>query len=279
MPALRFGLLLSLLMLVLPVASVRAEGPAASAMPAATNAMSNPAPNGKPAMRFAEYTYALIWEPGACLTRDELAGPDCAARTPASAASRQFSLHGLWASTPVGLKTQGMADPTWWRYGCYWYRPGHAIPEDSCDNAALDLPAALHARLWQAMPAAKSCLDRHEYFKHAQCFGFQPAPFFTQALHMLDAVNASTFTAWVRAQRGQTVARDALLGAFRRGFHLRDARTVELRCGRRPGQSRADVLVQVWMTVRADRLAQFPAPQSFKSGRRGNCPARIFIAR
>ena len=33
------------------------------------------------------------------------------------------------------------------------------------------------------------------------------------------------------------------------------------------------------MTIRGDRLKQFPAPQSFMPGRRGNCAARIFIAR
>ena len=249
------------------------------APPARAGVGFDPAPSGKPGMRFAEYTYALIWEPGACLTRDALAGPDCATRTPRDVRSRQFSLHGLWASTPAELQAQQMPDPVWWRYGCYWYRPGHAIPAGFCSNAALDLPAALQARLWRAMPAAQRCLDRHEYFKHAQCFGFRPAPFFGRALDMLDAVNASAFTAWIRAHAGQTVSRGAVRAAFRRGFGPDSRHALELRCGRRPGAAQADVLVQAWMTVRAGRLARFPAPDSFGHGRRGNCPARIFIAR
>ena len=239
----------------------------------------SPAPDGRPAMRFGEYTFALIWQPGACLTRDELAGPGCASRTPADPGSRQFGLHGLWASTPAGLRAQGMRDPVWWHYGCYWYAPGHTVPQNSCRNPALDLPHLLRARLQRAMPAAQACLDRHEYFKHAQCFGFRPAPFFTRALDMLDAVNASTFTAWVRAHAGRMVSRAALLEAFRAGFRLDSPRPLELRCGRAPGDPRANVLVQVWMTVRADRLDRFPAPHSFGPGRRGNCPARIRVAR
>ncbi|MCK9367938.1 MAG: hypothetical protein M0P72_12435 [Metallibacterium scheffleri] len=239
----------------------------------------NPAPNGKPGLRFGHYTFALLWAPGACLAHDELAGPDCATRTPGAVRSRQWSLHGLWASTPVELKAQRMPDPTWWRYGCYWYRPDHAIPQRSCSNAPLQLPPALHARLWTAMPAATTCLDRHEYFKHAQCLGFRPAPFFTQALHLLAAVNANAFTAWMRAQRGRTIRRAALLTAFQHGFKLTSSAALELRCGRGPGARREDVLVQAWLTIRSDRLAQFPAPASFMAGRRGNCPARIFIAR
>ena len=239
----------------------------------------NPAPNGKPGMRFGHYTFALLWEPGACLAHDQLAGPDCATRTPADLRSRQWSLHGLWASTPAELQARHMPDPTWWRYGCYWYRPDHAIPQGSCSNAALDLPPPLHARLWTAMPAAAACLDRHEYFKHAACLGFQPAPFFSQALELLDAVNANPFTAWMRAHRGQTVSRAALLEAFQRSFKLDASSALELRCGRREGARREDVLVQAWMTIRGDRLKQFPAPRSFMPGRRGNCAARIFIAR
>ncbi|EQD26087.1 Ribonuclease I precursor, partial [mine drainage metagenome] len=64
-----------------------------------------------------------------------------------------------------------------------------------------------------------------------------------------------------------------------RSFKLDASSALELRCGRREGARRADVLVQAWMMIRGDRLKQFPAPQSFMPGRRGNCPARIFIAR
>lgn len=230
-------------------------------------------------MRFGHYTYALIWEPGACLTHDELAGPDCATRRPDAVASRQWSLHGLWPDTPRGLRDAGMPDPAWWRYGCYWYGPGHAIPATSCSNPRLDLAPALRARLDAAMPAAASCLDRHEFFKHAACYGFEANAFFRRALDLTASVNANPFTAYVRAHRGQTVRRTALRAAFVRGFGLDSSAALELRCGRAPGAARADVLVQAWLTIRSDRIDQFPAPASFTAGRRGNCPARIVIAR
>jgi len=230
-------------------------------------------------MHFAHYTYALIWEPGACLTHDELAGPHCATLKPAAVASRQWSLHGLWPSTPRGLAQAGMPDPTWWRYGCYWYGPDHAIPASSCSNPPLDLAPALRTRLDAAMPAAASCLDRHEFFKHAACYGFEANAFFRRALDLTATVNANPFTAFVRAHRGQTVSRTALLAAFRRGFELDSSAALELRCDRAPGVAREEVLVQAWLTIRADRIDRFPAPASFAAGRRGNCPARIVIAR
>ena len=245
-------------------------------LPGSTRARADALPRD---MRFGYYTFALIWEPGACRTHDELAGPDCATRKPDAAASRQWSLHGLWPSTPRGLAQAGMPDPTWWRYGCYWYGADHAIPASSCANPRLDLEPVLRARLDKAMPAAASCLDRHEFFKHAACYGFETNAFFRRALDLAASVNANPFTAWVRAHRGQTIRRTALLAVFARGFGLDSGAALELRCGRDPGSARADVLVQVWLTIRADRIDTFPAPASLAAGRRGNCPARIVIAR
>ena len=230
-------------------------------------------------MRFGHYTFALIWEPGACRTHDELAGPDCATRRPDAVASRQWSLHGLWPSRPHSLAQAGMPAPTWWHYGCYWYGADHAIPASSCANPRLDLEPVLRAQLDKAMPAAASCLDRHEFFKHAACYGFEANAFFRRALDLAASVNANPFTAWVRAHRGQTVGRTALLGAFARGFGLDSGEALELRCGRDPGAARADVLVQAWLTIRANRIDTFPAPASLTAGRSGNCPARIVIAR
>lgn len=253
-----------------------AAGPSGHHEPAAA---ANPAPDGRPAMRFGHYTFALLWVPGACLVHDDLAGSHCAGRKPDEPRSRQWSLHGLWASIPEGLQAQQMQPPTWWRYGCYWYQHGHATPEGWCRNPPLSLAPAVHARLWTAMPGTSVCLERHEFFKHAACFGYQPDRFFTRALDMLDAVNRSPFTAWVRAHRGQAVRRSALLSVYRRSFGLDSDASIELRCEARSGRRQEDVLVQAWLTVDAQRVAEFPASASFMPGRHGNCPTRIFIAR
>lgn len=231
-------------------------------------------------MRFEHYTFALIWQPGACLVHAKLAGPDCAQRTLVTVSSRQWSLHGLWPSIPGELSRQGIAPPTWWHYGCYFFHLQHTIPAArSCQNPALDLQPEVRTRLAQAMPAARSCLDRHEYYKHAACYGFKQNSFFRRALNLLRGVNANPFTEFMRGHRGRVVNRAALQQAFRKGFGLSSSKALELRCAARPGIAGKDVLVQAWITLRADRIEQFPAPRSFMPGRRGNCAAQILIAR
>ncbi len=232
-------------------------------------------------MRFEHYTFALIWQPGACLVHAKLAGPDCAQRTSATVSSRQWSLHGLWPSIPAELSRQGMTPPSWWRYGCYFFHSQHSIPPArSCQNPALDLQSAVRTRLARAMPAARSCLDRHEYYKHAACYGFKQNSFFRRALNLLQVVNANPFTKFMRDHRGRVVNRAALQQAFRKGFGLSSSKALELRCGLSPKNSgQNDVLIQAWITLRANRIEQFPAPRSFMPGRLGNCGVWILIAR
>jgi len=129
------------------------------------------------------------------------------------------------------------------------------------------------------MPAARSCLDRHEYYKHAACYGFKPNRFFRRALNLLRIVNANPFTEFMRAHRGQIMPRTALQQAFRQGFGLSSSQALELRCDAGSGASGKKVLVQAWITLRTERIDQFPASGSFMPGRRGNCAARILIAR
>ncbi len=231
-------------------------------------------------MRFQHYTFALIWQLGACLVHARLAGPDCDPRISKGVSSRQWSLHGLWPSIPDALSRQGIAPPTWWRNGCYFFHSRQAVPAArSCQNPALDLQPSVRAQLDLAMPAARSCLDRHEYYKHAACYGFKQNSFFRRALNLLRVVNANAFTAFMRRHRGRLINRATLQQAFRKDFSLLSSKALELRCSPRPGTVRQDVLVQAWITLRADRIEEFPAPESFMSGRRGNCAERIFVAR
>ncbi len=231
-------------------------------------------------MRFQHYTLALIWQPGACMVHARLAGPACDLRISGGVSSRQWSLHGLWPSIPDALSRQGIAPPTWWRNGCYFFPSQQAIPAArSCQNPVLDLQPTVRAQLDLAMPAARSGLDRHEYYKHAACYGFKQNSFFRRALNLLKVVNANAFTAFMRRHRGRVVNRATLRQAFRKDFSLLSSQALELRCSTQPGNGRQDVLVQAWMTLRADRIKEFPAPESFMSGRRGNCAEWIFIAR
>lgn len=233
-------------------------------------------------MRFQHYTFALLWQPGVCKAWSDV-GASCAHIGPRSRASREWSLHGLWASRPEVLVRQQVPDETWWKYGCNWFEPGRPpLPHDSCSALpALKLSPTTESRLREHMPMTNNCLDRHEFYKHEVCFGSSPDAYFTLALNLLDKVNASSFTAFVRDHRGEWVRRDALLRAFADAFHGHSD-ALELRCeqpdGARGGPRReGTVLTEAWITLRADKVADFPAPDSLMAGRKGNCARLIHI--
>lgn len=232
---------------------------------------------------FNHYTFAVMWHPGVCATWSNAAA-GCTDLSPDAKVNQQWTMHGLWASRPQKLLASGMTGPTWWHYGCYWYNADHELPKDSCANPALNLPTALHARLYANMPMAHVCLDRHEYYKHVACFGETPEQFFPVELDLLDKLNATSFTAFIRAHRGEWVSRNAILHAFATSFQVKNADALELRCetaGKHTHETdhQGDILTQAWITIHKDQLQAFPASESLEAGRKGNCAEKIHILR
>lgn len=245
---------------------------------------SPPQPEGLPGlhhtpnMYFDHYTFAAMWLPGLCLSWSNIVDV-CQRERNNSAVMQHFSLHGLWPSLPRGLAKSGMSPPTWWHYGCYWYKPNHDVP-DSCSLPPISLPNVLRLRLDAVMPLTTTCLDRHEYTKHIACFGPTAAGFFRKSITLLARLNDTVFARWISTHRGQMVTRKAIQQAFMRSFHQANARALELRCDRRSlgTDQRRDVLTQVWITIPSYRLDDFPQPNSLGVGRRGNCSSQILIA-
>ncbi|MDE2490349.1 MAG: ribonuclease I [Elusimicrobia bacterium] len=231
-----------------------------------------------PDMSFDRYVFAAIWQPGVCASVEPVSAAACGRLTPRSPEARAWTLHGLWADLPRGLAREGMKKGTWYKYGCYWFRPGHERPKTFCADPPLRLSPATARALDAEMPGRAGCLDRHEYNKHARCYGFEPDPFFRGALGLLHKLNASRFGAYVAARRGRTVARADLEKSFAEAFGLKDASALELRCSSRPGSKDEDVLTQAWITLSADGPRLFPKPAAFRSGRGGNCAERVLIA-
>jgi ribonuclease I (enterobacter ribonuclease) len=254
------------------LAALTAAALAAAAPPAAR--VRKAAPN----MSFNRYVFAAIWQPGVCASGAPVSAAACGKLPPGSAANRRFTLHGLWPDLPLGLKREGMKKGTWYEYGCYWFRPGHARPKSMCDDPPLRLDAKVSRALDDSMPGRLGCLDRHEYNKHARCYGFRPDPFFRGALGLLRKLNASRFGAYVAARRGRTVARADLERSFAASFGLKDASALELRCASRPGSKDRDALTQAWITLSADGPRLFPKPAAFRRGPRSNCAPRVLIA-
>lgn len=230
-------------------------------------------------MDFDHFTLAVLWQPGLCASHDVLSSPACRKVTsPQAAINRQWTLHGLWASLPKDLQTRGLKAVDWWKYGCYWYQPNHRIPSKFCDNPSLKLQKSLTAALTESMPATEICLDRHEYYKHAECFGFDQNTFFEQALELLKRLNESRFTSYIRSHRGKRISIDALKKAYQKSFGLKTADSLELRCGTNPKTRKNDILTQAWIALRKDKLTHFPEKGAFLSARSGNCAPLIWIS-
>ncbi|PRP71853.1 hypothetical protein BUE93_04215 [Chromobacterium amazonense] len=193
---------------------------------------------------FPRYTYALTWQPGFCAT-----GNGC---LPEQSHEVQIGLHGLWPSEPQSLIAQNVPVQQWWAKGCAFFPHVHAVPA---------LPAETRDELKVVMPQLKDDLLLHEYVKHAQCFGYPAQQFFETALKMRQAVVDGGFGDYLLGQAGQTRTRQELQDAFAKAFGTDQRRSLQLQCGK--DKQGRNVLTQFWFTLQADKLASFPAAESF----------------
>jgi ribonuclease I len=219
---------------------------------------------------FAYYTLALTWQPGICRIDDApllgIAGPEhCASDQPRAPL---IGLHGLWPSRPQALIRAGVRVQRWWSRGCDLLHHSNEEPR---------LSATLRAQLAAVVPQLRHSLLAHEYDKHVQCFGFDPARFFTTELALRSALADAPFGRYLAAQRGKPVAHADVVRAFERSSGTGDARALQLQCARdRAGR---EVLTQLWLTIRAGSLAAFPAATSLTHTPidADTCPATFIV--
>jgi ribonuclease I len=208
---------------------------------------------------FEHYTFALTWQPGMCAA---------AACRPDQPKTPLIGLHGLWPSLPKSLSARGIVNPQWWMKGCDFYHHSDAPPP---------IDASLRRRLEAVMPQFSNDLLTHEYDKHVQCFGYDPAAFFTTELAMRRAVVVSPFGAYLMQHVGRSVEHGALVRRFQSAFGTDRKTALQLRC-ERTGRGEL-VLTQLWMTIRASEIAAFPRPVAFMETfpKQDTCPLRFRI--
>ncbi|WP_170150042.1 ribonuclease T2 family protein [Kushneria sinocarnis] len=217
---------------------------------------------------FEHYTLALSWHPGFCHVEGR-GRAECATDTP----DGLLVLHGLWPSLPQQLRQQGVAQSEWWQAGCYHFS---GEPRGGfCRLTPLTLEDRLQGRLEQAMPGTRSCLERHEYTKHAACFGLSAQDYFSTALQLYRRINASDWSDFMRLRAGTMVARETLLARFREEFRTDSTRALRLDCERREGVA---WLTGIAIGIQRRALDAFPQPRSLAPLEPGSCPSRFLIA-
>lgn len=212
---------------------------------------------------FSEYTFAMSWHPGYCT--GQRGAPEC------DSPGAGLTLHGLWASLPDRLKAEGMDTPQWWREGCD-HVTGKVPEKNFCALAPVPLSSDVRGRLEQVMPGTQRCLERHEYVKHAACFGFDEDAFFRKNIEFFDIVGQSSFGALLAAPERREIQRNELIRAYGDAFGTRDTRSLKLVCDVHDGRA---WLSSVEIGITREGLDAFPAAASLTPLLRGNCPARI----
>jgi ribonuclease T2 len=145
------------------------------------SAANTPAPGGqaKPqASGKPEYVFALSWQPAFCETK--ASKPECKAQNPTEFDASHFTLHGLWPQPNGNFYCQVPASDK-----------ANDNPSHWGDLPPVKLDANTRAELDEVMPGTASMLERHEWIKHGTCYGKSQQEYFSDALNLTRAVNAS----------------------------------------------------------------------------------------
>ena len=176
--------------------------------------------NGKP-----EYVLALSWQPAFCETKADK--PECKAQTADGFDAAHFTLHGLWPQPNgnfyCGVKPADRAND----------KPGRWA-----DLPAVTLDAATRQELETVMPGTQSALERHEWIKHGTCSGLDQQAYFSSALVLARAVNASPVRDLFVRNVGHTLTSNQVRDAFDSAFGPGAGDRVRVSCIKDPSSGR-----------------------------------------
>ena len=150
-----------------------------------------------------DFALSVSWQPAFCeLKPGKL---ECQTETASRFDATHFTLHGLWPQ-----------DNEW----C-----GVSKRDKQLDNAKdwqrlppVTLSPTTTEKLHQRMPGVASYLDRHEWIRHGSCSNANPDTYFTAAMDLLDAVNASKLQGVMSSNIGKSVQFDTLVNAVVEDF-------------------------------------------------------------
>ncbi len=196
-----------------------------------------------------ELVLAASWEPAFCATGAGHGKPECVTLAPDRFDATHFALHGLW---PDDLDDKAI-------FPCYCDRDGPVSCQGSKprDTSIPISPDVLDA-LTVAMPGVQSGLHLHEWPKHGSCYeddksgpdnNADPDEYFTEAMALLQALNASPVQRLFAEHAGQTLTRDEIEAAFDQAFGQGAADRVLIRCS---GSGDNRMITELWISLKGD---------------------------
>ncbi len=188
-------------------------GGSAATTPAPTDqGKASKSASGKP-----EYVFALSWQPAFCETK--ASKPECKAQSPGEFDASHFTLHGLWPQPNGNFYCQVSASDK-----------ANDNPQHWGDLPPVDLDANTRTELDQVMPGTASKLERHEWIKHGTCYGKNQQDYFSDALNLMRAVNASPVRDLFNQNVGKQLTSDQIRSAFNQAFGAGAGDRVRVSC-------------------------------------------------
>lgn len=184
-----------------------------------------PSPDRPTAVK-TQYVFAVSWEPAFCEGRGMDGKAECKAQTAGSFEATHLALHGLWPQPRsrsycnVSAGDKALDDAHKW----------DQLP-------AVDLSPATRAALDQAMPGTQSDLERHEWLTHGTCYGAGPDKYFSDAVTVIGAINASPVRDLFVANVGKTLTLSQIRAAFDQAFGTGAGNRVRVACSRDGGRT------------------------------------------
>ncbi|RWM23462.1 MAG: ribonuclease [Mesorhizobium sp.] len=193
------------------------SGGSASTEPAAPVPADREKSSAAPVSGKPEYVLALSWQPAFCETKP--GKTECKAQTAAGFDATHFTLHGLWPQPNGNFYCQVAAADKANDNPAHWQ-----------DLPPVELEPNTRSELDQVMPGTASDLDRHEWIKHGTCYGKSQQEYFSDALSLTRAVNASPVRDLFTQKIGRDLTSDQIRAAFDSAFGTGAGERVRVSC-------------------------------------------------
>lgn len=222
-----------------------------------------PAAAQNTAGQFDEFSLSLEWLPTFCKAHSS--ETECAALSPGDFATSALVLHGLWPDVRSDSSHS---------YG-YCGVPQDVIRLDRaptwCQMPDTGLTDATRARMAPHFPGIASCLERHEWYKHGACSGYQADDYFSRADALTAALAGTNLEQAIAGAAGQTVDAETLNAAFEKDYGPGARRALRFFCS---GGALLEVHITLNKTLAsADRIGSMLSD----AGPNGTCPPKFAV--
>ncbi|RKZ82049.1 MAG: hypothetical protein DRR16_20640, partial [Candidatus Parabeggiatoa sp. nov. 3] len=212
---------------------------------------------------------AMSWQPAFCETHRRQR--ECQITDTKAYQATHFTLHGLW--------------PNWQNCKPHYQFCDAQVtsrPQRRCQYPSVPLSKTVRHQLRIVMPGAirGSCLQRHQWWKHGTCSGWEADTYFTVSTRLTKEFNQAGMAAFMKANLGKRVRKKTFLSQIDRSFGANTKQLVKLSCNRRKGNLTEIQLLLPSKIAESDSLAtliQKQLHQKKSMNHSGNCPAYFRI--